>query len=114
MINRLEEYRQTPRVKLQDEVRYQIRGKPVYSHTISDNISCGGMSFSNGRFLAPDTLLMLEVNVLSRVLKPVAKVRWANSVAHTDRYKYGVEFLEMDSEDKKYLSDYIDMQSGRL
>jgi c-di-GMP-binding flagellar brake protein YcgR len=114
MINRLEEYRQTPRVKIQDEVRYQIRGKPIYSHTVSDNISLGGMSFTNGSFLSPDTLLMLEVNVLSRVLKPVAKVRWTNSVAHTDRYKYGVEFLEMDNEDKKYLSEYIDMQNGLL
>ena len=68
----------------------------------------------NNKFITPQALIMLELNILSHVLRPVGKVAWASSLSHCDKYRLGIEFLELDPRDKNYLQDFIDMQTGRL
>jgi len=109
-----EEKRVSPRITLRAPLRYQIRGTPEFSDTVIDNISVGGMGFTNNKFIVPQTLVMLEVNILSRMLRPVGKIAWAASVPHSERYRLGIEFLELGYSDKNYLRDYVDMQTGRL
>jgi c-di-GMP-binding flagellar brake protein YcgR len=112
MANRLEENRSSFRIKLQAPLRYQIRGKPEFNNTVTNNISLGGLSFSNSSFIPLDTLLMLQVNILSRVVNPIGRIAWANSVPRSDRYQFGVEFMEMDMAEKRYLTDYVDMKTA--
>ncbi len=114
MAQGLEDNRCFPRIRLQAPLRYQIRGRADFNNTLANNISLGGLGFSTEKFIAPNTLLMLQVNILSRILSPVARVAWVNSMSRADRYLCGVEFMELDSIEKKYLGDYIDMRSGRL
>ena len=114
MITGTEEKRRLPRIKLKTPLRYQIRGLPELNETVSDNVSLGGIGFINDRFIAPKTLVMLEINVLSRVLRPLGKIAWAASLPRSDNYRIGVEFLELDRGEKNYLTDYVDMQMGRL
>lgn len=95
-------------------MHYQIRGTPEFNNTVSDNISLGGIGFINDRFIAPKTLVMLEINVLSRVLRPVGKIAWASSLPRSNKYRIGTEFLELDPKERNYLTDYVDMQMGRL
>ena len=109
-----EDARSFPRISLRAPVRYQLRGEPHYYHSVCENISSGGMSFICNKFVAPLSTLMLEVNVLSRILRPVGKVVWAQPLAHSDRNKLGVQFLQLDNLEKDYLKDFIDMQTGRL
>jgi len=92
-------------------MRYQVRGNAAESFgTISDNISTGGIAFNANSYIAPQTQLMLEIDILSRVLHPVGRVAWCAPLPHSDRNKLGVEFLEMDPVEKRYLADYINMQ----
>jgi Tfp pilus assembly protein PilZ len=72
------------------------------------------MSFTDDNFLPSATALMLEVNILSRVLCFIGKVAWASPLPHSDRYRIGVGFEEAAQPDKDFLSDYIDMQLGRI
>jgi hypothetical protein len=110
----LEDKRRFPRIELKVPLRYQIRGSPEYNNSISDGISLGGISFINNKFIAPLTNLMLEINVLSRALNPIGRVAWSSPLAHSDRYRLGIEFIELGASEKNYLSDYIDMQMGKL
>jgi hypothetical protein len=109
-----QEKRRFPRLELSLPLRYQIRGMPEFNNAVSDNFSVGGVSFINDKFIAPNTALMLEINILSRILNPVGRVVWSYNVSRSDKYKLGIEFLELDPADKNYISDYIDMLTGKL
>jgi len=113
---RVEEKRRFPRLQLAGApLKYQVRGSPESRNAQCDDISIGGMCFVNDNFLPSATSLMLEVNILSRVLCFIGKVAWASPLAHSDRYRIGVGFEESAPQpDKDFLSDYIDMQLGRI
>lgn len=108
------EKRNSPRIKLHRPLRYQIRGRREFYNTISDDISTGGIGFVNNKFIAPLTPVMLEINILSRILRPVGIVAWSYPLPHSNRYRLGMEFLELDPGEKNYLKDFIDMQRNRL
>jgi hypothetical protein len=106
----LREKRCFPRVKLNMPLRYHTRGLPEYNNTLCEDISLGGVRFINDKFIRPEASLALEINVLTRALNPIGRVAWSQPLPHSDRYRVGVEFLELDLGEKNYLSDYIDMQ----
>ena len=106
----LREKRCFPRVRLKTPLLYKIRGLPQANNALCEDISLGGISFINNGFMAPSTLVSLGISVLSRTLRPSARIAWSQPLPHSDRYRVGVEFLELDLGEKNYLSDYIDMQ----
>jgi hypothetical protein len=91
-------------------LRCQVRGSPNFSNTSSENISLNGIGFNHNEFIAPLTLVMLEIQLLSRVLRPIGKIAWSQPFSHSNKYHFGAEFLELDSSEKKYLSDFITMK----
>ena len=91
----IEDKRSSPRVTFRTPLRYQVRGTPELKETISENISAGGIGFINSGFIVPQTLVMLEISVLSRVLRSVGRIAWASSVSHSEKYRLGVEFVEL-------------------
>ena len=108
------EKRRYSRVKLKSPLHFNIRGKGDFNDTVAEDISSGGICFTNNKYIAPLTNLMLEVKVLSRVLYPIGKIVWVNPLAHSDRFRMGAEFVELDPENKLYLSEYILMQENIL
>lgn len=106
----IKEKRLSPRILVKSPLRYQVRGTPEYSNAISDDISVGGIGFVNEHYLKPETPVKFELNILSRALNPVGRIAWSEPLAHSNRYKIGVEFLEFEPVEKTYLSDYINMQ----
>lgn len=109
-----EEKRQSPRVNLRTAIRCQVRGEPHFDNAISDDISVGGMSFVGNNFIAPATPVMLEVNVLSKVLRPIGRIAWTQPLPHSDRNRLGIQFLELDPIEKNYLADFINMHTYKL
>ncbi len=114
MVLAYEEKRSFPRIRLHTPLHYQIRGSAESNNTISDDISVGGIGCKNSRFIPSKTPLNLEINVLSRILRPVGIVSWSSPMSHSDRYRLGIEFAEFDPREKNYLKDYIDLQLGKL
>jgi len=106
------ENRRTPRLSFRSGIRYQLRGKHDFDTGISNDISCGGLRFTNEQFLPITTLVMLEINVLNRTLRPIGKVSWSRPLAHSHRNQTGVEFVEFNELEQSYLKNFIDMQAG--
>jgi len=104
------EKRSFPRLSLKTQLRYRIRGLTLFNNAISDNLSLGGMSFINDGFIPPQTAVSLEIKVLSRVLNPIGKITWSQPLAHSDRYRIGVQFQELHPLERNFLSEYLDMQ----
>jgi c-di-GMP-binding flagellar brake protein YcgR len=104
------ELRHFPRVKISSALRYQVRGRPEFDNAIIDNISEGGIAFNNEKFIAPHTPVMLEFSLLSRMLYPIGRISWAMSVPHSDKYRLGIEFIEMEPPEKSFLTEYINLQ----
>ena len=113
MESQLEEKRRFPRIKFKSPVNLQIRGVGSSESTACDNLSEGGIGFINNKFIPPDTLVMLEINVLSRILKPIGKVVSSLTLPHSSRNRLGIEFLEFDHNEKEYLRKFINMQVSR-
>jgi len=99
-----------PRVDFHSQLRYQLRGKQDFDNVLCNDISCGGVRFTSNRFIPTSTLVMLEINVLNRVLRPIGKVAWSTPLAHSDRNQMGVEFMEFNNLERNYLKDFVNMQ----
>lgn len=113
MVTNKEVKRRVPRIGLRAEMRYYVRGAASeFANVISNNISILGVGFSTHKYIAPQTILMLEIEVLSRVLHPIGRVAWCQALAHSDQSSLGVEFIEMDPLERHYLKDYIYMQTN--
>ena len=105
-----QERRLFPRTKLRSSLRYQIRGTPAFSNAICDDISLVGIGFVNDEFLTPDTLVSLEISVLSKVLRAIGQISWSQPLPHSNRFRVGIKFLELYPSEKSYLVDFIKMQ----
>lgn len=110
MLSNFKEKRNFTRLGLRTPVRYQIRGQPQFDSTISNDISLGGISFTSDSFIPPQTPVMLEVNILSKVLKAVGKIAWTQPIPHSDRNIMGLEFVELPYKERTYLKDYLNIQ----
>jgi hypothetical protein len=109
-----EDKRCFPRVKVRLPLRYQARGAPEFNNVITDNISLSGVGFSSDEFIAPMTNVMLEINALLHILTPIGRVAWSVSSPHSDKYHSGIEFVELDPDQRKHLDDFISMQALRV
>jgi len=105
-----EEKRAFPRIKTHAPVRFQVRGKPEYNNTLCNDISAGGIRLTSSKFIPASEVLMLEISLLERVLKPIGKVVWLSALPHSDSAQMGIQFVEFDSNEKNYLADFIEMQ----
>ncbi len=100
--------RRLRRYDLEVPVRYYVRGNQSSSGTVtSDNISAGGVGITGQSFIAPATNLMLEFMLAKRCISSIGKVAWVNVSSRSDRYRMGVEFLEMNPVDREYLRKYL-------
>lgn len=106
------ENRTFPRIEFHSKINYQIRGKPVFDSAITRDISCGGLKFTNDSFVPTSTAIMLEINVLNRVLRPIGRVAWSTPLPHSNRNQTGVEFIEFNTRERDYLKEFVNMQLG--
>jgi len=108
-MKRKEEMRRSPRVKLYTPLRYQVRGENLTENFLTDDVSARGIGFTSNKFIAPRTIVMLEFSVLSRAIRPVGRVSWSETLPHSDRFRAGVEFIEIDPGERNFLSDYVNI-----
>ena len=113
VLQKQKENRCAPRLNFRSEIRYQLRGKRDFDSGISNDISYGGLKFTNERFIPTSTLVMLEINVLNRILRPVGRVAWSMPLAHSNRNQTGIEFVEFNGLERNCLKDFIDMRIER-
>jgi len=82
-----------------------------FATALTQDISLLGTRLNTDRFFPVGLNLNLELNILSKIINPVGRVAWSQALPHSDRYQMGVEFIEVNPQDKNYLSDYINMRT---
>ena len=95
-------------------VSYSIRGRSQHAATLSKNVSAGGLGLLSDEFVAPRTLLNLQFSVLQKFFSIYARTKWISSVPSSEKYYFGLEFLELQPKDQEYLSDYVKLQEGSI
>lgn len=110
MNNRIKESRLFPRIKFTGPLRCQVRGSQEITSTVSEDLSVSGVKFVAGKFIPPNTPVMLEINLLSQVVRPIAQIVWSSPFLRQDKFHLGARFLEWDPKEKKSLSDYVNLK----
>lgn len=73
------------------------------------NISAGGCCVRTDKFLPVGCTIELQI-IFPRLDHPIsvlAKVMWAKQIAKTDRYKFGVQFLNLEDKLRKQIDEQI-------
>jgi len=107
-----QEKRAFPRFKINTPLRFQLRGTAETSTTISDDLSAGGLGFISGRFLPLNAAVMLEFSLLSRTLRPIGRVAWSSPQHHSNRFRTGIQFIEFDPSQKRFLEECLKMEAA--
>ncbi len=104
------ESRSFTRFDFSGPLRCQVRGSHEITRTVSEDLSLSGVKFINNKFIAPSTPIMLEISLKQNVIRPIARIVWSSALPRQDNFALGAEFIELDSQDKKNLSDYLKMR----
>lgn len=107
MIEKVSQQRRFPRVGVKIPVRYQTRGYPQIDNTVTQDISIQGLRLLGERYIAPETALSLEINLATRTIRATGKIAWSTVLPRSDRHYCGIEFLELEPQERVYLADFI-------
>lgn len=102
------------RVNTKLPIRYQRKRDVFFALASAEDVSLGGAKLSVDRFLPAGLNLNLELNILSKIVKATARVAWIQSLPDSGQYRMGIEFFQLDPEEKNYLSDYINVRGSEL
>ncbi|MCM8800821.1 MAG: PilZ domain-containing protein [Candidatus Omnitrophica bacterium] len=108
------ERRRFLRVNFKQPLRYQVLGLGVLKNTITEDISLGGIGFINEEFIPTGTVIKLGFNVFLSYIEVLGKIVWVQLVPYSDRYRFGVEFRNLDLKANKSISDFLELQSIHL
>lgn len=102
------------RFNFDGSLKFQVRGSNEVVSTVGDDLSQSGVGFVNQNFLPPATTINLEINLSNRIIKPIGKVMYSRPMSRSDKYKLGVNFVEFDYLEKKFLEDFLRMRKNQL
>ena len=95
-------------------IRYQMKRGGFFASASTQDVSISGTRLNADRFFPSGLNLRLELNILSKVIKPIGRVVWSRSLPPSGRYQMGIEFIKVDPQEKNYLSDYINMKTAEF
>ncbi len=104
------EKRRFPRLPMRIPLSCTVRGEGACCKTLTSDVSAGGISFVHDRFIPPDTTLMIELTVLNKALTPIGKVVSATPLPYSNRFRHGVEFVAIESEQKNCIRDFVEFR----
>lgn len=117
------EKRGFPRIEISLFIFYRLKNEDAFimHKAISQNISGGGLMFEANKTVPAGSILHLEIyqpsvkyKDLFFLLSVQAKVIWANKKEGigksegTDKYQIGVEFVEIEKEDRNKIIEYAE------
>lgn len=102
--------RRANRLSLGLPLRYKIRGQTEFGRSVTKDISTGGVRFTAESYIKPATEISLEIDIFSKIINSIGKVKWAQALPHSNRYQIGLQFIEIESVNKSFLSEYINFK----
>lgn len=103
--------RRYPRINHSLPVQFKQLSRPseLFSGTLTEDISGGGVRLLADDFLAPQTKLLLSFSVGESIsqVRTVARIIWINKKAYYDKYALGVEFIEIPEEQRRQIITFV-------
>ena len=112
--NAAKEKRRFPRINAKFPIRYQIKRGGFFASALTEDLSLSGARLNTDRVFPQGLKLNLELNILSKIINPVGRVIWSQSLSPSSRYQIGIEFIEIDPQERNYFSDYINMRAAEF
>ncbi|MCM8763679.1 MAG: PilZ domain-containing protein [Candidatus Omnitrophica bacterium] len=108
----LQNRRRYHRINFDTSVTYQTKVGSRLNHTLTRDLSEGGMGVIFEEFLPKDAELILEFSLKknSTPIRTRAKVVWVQKLPYTERYRAGLEFEEMEALQKSNLKRFINKE----
>lgn len=78
-----------------------------YFYTVTKDLSLGGAKIISDSFLPKEKPFKVNVNLIDKVIDLEAKVAWCKEERRQQRYSVGLEFKNINQEDKKELFHFI-------
>jgi c-di-GMP-binding flagellar brake protein YcgR len=103
------ERRRYLRITEDDIITYEVLPVHRTGRGITENLSIGGIRFFADEFIPISSILKVEVRLkhADKEINAIVKVRWIKEYFDDERYNLGTEFIEISSEDIKFLNDYL-------
>ena len=112
--NITKEKRRAPRINAKFPIQYQIKRGGFFASALTQDISLSGAKINVDRSFPKGLNLNLELNILSKIIKPVARVIWTQALLNSEQHQMGVEFINLNAQDKSCLSEYINLHTTNL
>ena len=104
------EKRKGPRFSSRIPMRYKKleRSSQEFKGSLMRNISAGGARMTIYEFLPLNFRLVAEIPLISglKPLQGVCRVAWVEKAAFSEQYDVGLEFLNLNQEDKKQITEF--------
>lgn len=103
------ERRKYLRITEEDIISYEILPVHKTGGGITENLSIGGVRFFANEFIPVLSILKVEIKLkhTDREINAIVKTRWIKQYFDDERYELGAEFIEISSENVKFLNDYL-------
>lgn len=89
-------------------LRYELKAQNRYGNTITQDISENGTRLLLDNFIPPFSKIALQINISPATQFQVnGEVKWAEKIRHSYRYQTGVEFKDLNLENKRSLATFI-------
>lgn len=108
----MEDRRMFPRYDCAFEVRYSTQGNAeIEGHTVSNNISRGGIRFPISRIVKTGDTLKLDIDINHKRgrASAIGKVRWIKKIGRPSPLELdaGLEFIKIDPQDAERLVETV-------
>ena len=102
-----EERRRFPRISVSFPVECDLALKRSYFYTVSKDLSSGGLKIITDNFLAKDSVVKVNINLINKLIPAKTRVAWCNKERFGNRYAVGLEITEINPRGKQELSTFL-------
>jgi len=101
------ERRCAERVDVSFPVECSVLNDKNYFYTVSKDLSTSGLKIIAEKFLAKNSELKINLNLIKKVIQLKGRVVWCNKIRVAERYSAGIQFVEVSKGCKDNLADFF-------
>ncbi len=105
----MKERRRFLRIREEDAVTYCAISDYKDAHESARDLSLGGIRFLSHKFIPLHSILKVGIKLqhAPKIINAVVRLVWIKTIFSDECYEAGAEFIEISSEDLKFLERYI-------
>lgn len=91
------------------QFRNVLKPQEQFDGTLSKDLSAGGLCMTTESFISPESRLVLLVSLPGTLksIRLICQVAWTQQQRFADGYECGVEFIEINPEDRQEIDAFV-------